>query len=98
MSENVTIIFYPYIYNNKIDFAGKKTYTHTEFAVDVLSKSPVTIVTKRGKVPILRFFRSKWGFKVQHLQIILNFTKFCERFANSRVKRIKWNTKRKRGK
>jgi len=54
MSENVTIIFYPYIYNNKIDFAGKETYTNGKIAVDVLSKSPVTAVTKwpkRGKFP-----------------------------------------------
>jgi hypothetical protein len=47
MSENVTIIFYPYIYNNKIDFAGKKTYTRGQIAVDVLSKGGVTGVTER---------------------------------------------------
>jgi hypothetical protein len=49
MSENVTIIFYPYIYNNKIDFAGKETYTNGKNAVDVLSKSVVTMVTKWPK-------------------------------------------------
>jgi hypothetical protein len=49
MSENVTIIFYPYIYNNKIDFAGKKTYTRGQIAVDVLSKGGVTGVTGNEK-------------------------------------------------
>ena len=49
MSENVTIIFYPYIYNNKIDFAGKETYTEGEIRMDVLSKCIVTLVTKRPK-------------------------------------------------
>ena len=46
MSENVTIIFYPYIYNNKIDFTSKKTYTHDKKRVDVLSKRNVTNITK----------------------------------------------------
>jgi Fe2+ or Zn2+ uptake regulation protein len=46
MSENVTIIFYPYIYNNKIDFAGKETYTYSEIRMDVLSKTIVTVITK----------------------------------------------------
>ena len=46
MSENVTIIFYPYIYNNKIDFAGKETYTEGKIRMDVLSKCIVTLVTK----------------------------------------------------
>ena len=48
MSENVTIIFYPYIYNNKIDFAGKETYTYSEIRMDVLSKTIVTVITKGG--------------------------------------------------
>ena len=48
MSENVTIIFYPYIYNNKIDFAGKETYTYSEIRMDVLSKTFVTVITKGG--------------------------------------------------
>jgi hypothetical protein len=51
MSENVTIIFYPYIYNNKLDFAGKKNYTLGKIAVDVLSKKGVTVVTWREKHP-----------------------------------------------
>ena len=52
MSENVTIIIYPYIYNNKIDFAGKETYTEGEIRMDVLSKSFVTIVTWWGNFPV----------------------------------------------
>ena len=48
MSENVTIIFYPYIYNNKIDFAGKETYTYSEIRMDVLSKTFVIVITKGG--------------------------------------------------
>ena len=98
MSENVTIIIYPYIYNNKIDFAGKETYTEGEIRMDVLSKSFVTIATWWGNFPVFLEFRQKSGFSPQHLQIILIFTKFCERFANSRIKRKKWNTKRKRDK
>jgi hypothetical protein len=79
MSENVTIIFYPYIYNNKIDFAGKETYTKGKNAVDVLSKLVVTMVTKWpkwGKIP------KKKGFGVlptYKLQIIRNFTIFANR-------------------
>ena len=56
MSENVTIIFYPYIYNNKIDFAGKETYTKGENAMDVLSKYIVTGITVEQKVA---FFAKK---------------------------------------
>ena len=79
MSENVTIIFYPYIYNNKIDFAGKETYTEGEIRMDVLSKCIVTLVTKRpkwGKFPQKKEFRLLPTYK---LQIIRNFTIFANR-------------------
>lgn len=79
MSENVTIIIYPYIYNNKIDFAGKETYTEGEIRMDVLSKCIVTLVTKRpkwGKFPKKKEFRL---LPTHKLQIIRNFTIFANR-------------------
>jgi hypothetical protein len=79
MSENVTIIFYPYIYNNKIDFAGKETYTKGKNAVDVLSKLVVTMVTKKqngAKSPKKREFGL---LSTRKLQIIRNFTIFANR-------------------
>jgi len=93
MSENVTIIFYPYIYNNKIDFAGKETYTYGKNAVDVLSKSVVTTVTKWpkwGKIPQKSDFEV---LPIRKLQIIRNFTIFANR---SQIQHFeKWNIKLK---
>lgn len=79
MSENVTIIFYPYIYNNKIDFAGKKTYTRTKIAVDVLSKSLMTAITNQVKSSKTVKKRQSIQNRATKLQIILNFTIFANR-------------------
>ena len=93
MSENVTIIFYPYIYNNKIDFAGKETYTEGKIRMDVLSKCIVTLVTKCpkwGKFPQKKESRVLAKCK---LQIIRNFTIFANR---SQIQHFeKWNIKLK---
>ncbi len=93
MSENVTIIFYPYIYNNKIDFAGKETYTEGKIRMDVLSKCIVTLVTKWpkwGKFPQKKESRVLAKCK---LQIIRNFTIFANR---SQIQHFeKWNIKLK---
>ena len=93
MSENVTIIFYPYIYNNKIDFAGKETYTEGKIRMDVLSKCIVTLVTKWpkwGKFPQKKESRLLAKHK---LQIIRNFTIFANR---SQIQHFeKWNIKLK---
>lgn len=81
MSENVTIIFYPYIYNNKIDFAGKETYTKGENAVDVLSKSIVTMVTKKPKWGKIPQKKGIWAFANLQIANHSQFYYICESFA-----------------